>query len=430
MTNAGKRFASAIKFFKHPDRRNFLVYALGAFFLKGVSFFLIPMYTNLLTAGEFGSYDLLRTFGSVIEIIFSLGLLQLLYVEFFDKNNHSKAKFIATFISIYLVIATVLYLITAVAMLFFTDTMFPGIRYNLVLIVLITTYLNFFQVMLVTVLKLSFKAVRVSVLQVTLGCTSLLLNIILVYGLKKGIDGILISSLAITVLSCFYGVFVFRKQLSEFRITLNKQEFIRYLRMGMPFIPNVLSFWVMNSANRFILLNYSGLNEVGIYSVAARITGVFEPLLIEPFLSAYMPALLQKFKSGNYNQSFLLRTLLVPVAFIIPGFLLMAAGNLVIGPGFAESVHLIVPLSVAYAFNLLAQSSGLILIHRKRINIMLYCVMTGSVVSVAVNFMLVPSMGATGSMVAAIAGNVVWAALITYLAKMEFRHIRNELSSN
>lgn len=414
--NGDNPISKSISFLLHPERRNFLIYTLGALFLKGVSFFLIPLYTNLLSTAEFGNYDLLRNFASVTEIILSLGLLQLIYVEYFDKNNVSKTRFISTFLSIYLVISTLLYLVLGVAVFFYGAFFLPGIKYSLVLIVLITTYLNFFQVMLITVLKLSFKAVKVSVLQVVLGCTNLVLNIILVYGLKYGIDGIIVSSLVVTILSCCYGVLLFRKQLKQFSISFSFDEAKHYLAFSLPFIPNVLSFWIMNSANRWILLNYSGIEEVGIYSVAARITAIFEPLLIDPFLSAYTPVILSRFKEGNYNQDFLKRIILIPIVFAAMGFVLQRLGGLVIGEAFANSLHLVIPLSVMYAFNLIAQSSALILINRRMVNVMLLCVVAGSISCIALNFVLVPVYGAMGSVLGTLAGHIIWAALVTITA--------------
>ncbi len=77
-------------FIRHPSRKNFLIYGTGAFFLKGITFFLLPLYTNLLSATEIGHYDLLRNFAGITEILFSLGLLQLIYIEYFDHAENSK----------------------------------------------------------------------------------------------------------------------------------------------------------------------------------------------------------------------------------------------------------------------------------------------------------------------------------------------------
>ena len=44
--------------------RNFLMYTGGAMLLRGVGFFLIPVYTRYLVPAEFGKLELLNTFTS------------------------------------------------------------------------------------------------------------------------------------------------------------------------------------------------------------------------------------------------------------------------------------------------------------------------------------------------------------------------------
>ncbi len=148
----------------------------------------------------------------------------------------------------------------------------------------------------------------------------MVLNIFLVYYLRVGIDGILYSSFIITLISCAYGTYYYRKQLINFNVNFNWNETRYFLSNSLPFIPNVLSFWLMNGANRWILLNYSGIDEVGIYSAAARVTTVFEPLLMDPFMSVYLPVVFTKFRSGIYEHGFLWRIFLMPVIFVILGF--------------------------------------------------------------------------------------------------------------
>ena len=406
----------AIQFILHPDRKNFLIYSIGAFFLKGVSFLLIPMYTSLLSAAEFGSYDLLRTFGSVTEIILSLGLLQLIYAEFYAKDSVSKREFLSAFITIYLNVSGILYLLLTVGLFFVSDSLFPGVSYLLVVMVMITTFLNFFQVMLLTVLKLSFEAMRVTMLQVILGVTTLLLNILLVYALRTGIDGIIYSTLAVTLISCMYGIWHFRSKLTGISLRLNAVQLRHYLKLGLPFIPNVLAFWIMISANRWILLHYSGLEDVGIYSLAFRITAVFEPLFIEPFLAAYTPVLLKKFQDGQYEQGFMVRIAGILSFFFFAGWMLQQAGDWVVGEEFRASTALVPPLALAYAFNLIAQSSSLILIHQKKVRLLLLCVLAGSLTGIIMNFVLVPSYGAMGSAVSTLSGHAVWAFNVVTLS--------------
>lgn len=416
------------EFLKQPQRKNFLIYALGAFFLKGISFFLIPLYTNLLSAAELGHFELLRNFQSVTEILLSLGLLQTIYAEFFEKNHESRSKLLGSFLSVYLVISSGLYILLAGFMFFAAGWAFPGIKFSLVVLVMMTTYLNFFQVILITVLKLTFQAVRVSLLQVILGCSNLILNVALVYFMRKGIDGILFSSFVVTLMCCLYGTWHFRVQVRRFRLTFSWTEARSYLLQSLPYIPNTLVFWIMNSANRWILLHESGINEVGIYSAAARLTAVFESLVMEPFMSVYLPYVLSSFRDGNYSQPLLWRVISFPALFLLMGTGIRFAGGLVIGDAFLDSMDLVIPLSLSYAFNLLAQSASLILIYRKMVNRMLLCVLAGSIASIAFNLIFVPEYGAMGSAFAIAGGNLIWSLVVMASSAQVFSKIRKETS--
>ena len=70
------------------------MYTGGAMLLRGVGFFLIPVYTRYLVPAEFGKLELLNTFTSTLEIIFSFGLYQVLVMEFFKKDEAGKKELV------------------------------------------------------------------------------------------------------------------------------------------------------------------------------------------------------------------------------------------------------------------------------------------------------------------------------------------------
>ena len=46
--------------------KNTIIFAIGNFGTKMISFFLVPLYTNLLSTGEYGIVDLILTIGTVL----------------------------------------------------------------------------------------------------------------------------------------------------------------------------------------------------------------------------------------------------------------------------------------------------------------------------------------------------------------------------
>ena len=414
-----------INLFNNATGKNFLIYSLGALFLKGISFLLIPLYTRVLTPGEFGNLDLLSTFSGILDVVLSLGLAQVVFIEFFHFDRNGKIDLINRVLSIYITLSTLLYLLIFLIAFMNYSNLFPGVSLLMILLSMSATYLTFFQSILLTVLRLQGKALRVTILQICLGCTGIILNVLFVYYLRIGIVGILISGFVSTLISFLYGWNLFNKQTGGFKFRFNKPEVMQYLLLGLPFIPNALSFWAMNSANRWILFNYTNIAEVGLYAVAIRFSSMFDPLVIQPFLNAYAPGTLKKIKEGNYHQPMLTISIITILVFTVIGLFLQFIGKMVIGEQFYNALPIIPVLAIGSSFSLIAQASSMILIYHKKVGLMLMAIVIGSASSILFNFILIKHFGGIGAAYGTAAGNAIWALSIIIFASI----IRRKFSS-
>ncbi len=402
--------------------RNFFVYSFGALFLKGVSFFLLPLYTKLLSPEEYGILELLSTFSNVLDITLSLGLLSVLLIEYYHFSDENRKKLIAQIISSFLAISTPLYILVLTFVLIFQDYYFPGVKSLLVVVVVITSYLTFFQSLITLLLKQMQQAAQVTILQVATGIFSIGLNVLFVYGMRKGIDGIIWSSFIAVFLFFIYSTWFMYSRLG-YHFALDKNELKKFLKLGLPFVPNALAVWFMNSANRWILLEYTNLDEVGYFSVATKFSALFEPMVIQPFLSAYTPQILKKFSNGNFHQNPGKIFILAVLFFGLSGFALQLIAGWMIDDKFDSALHLIPILVAANIFSLVAQVLANILVFKKRVASMLLSIVAGAGVSFIANFALVPEYGALGAAIAINVGGIVWLAFIAYFYKKEMRRL-------
>jgi O-antigen/teichoic acid export membrane protein len=405
-----------LTFFNSATGRNFLIYSLGALFLKGVSFLLIPLYTRVLTPVEFGNLDLLSTFSGILDVVLSLGLAQVVFIEFFHLGREGKIDLINRVISIYISISTFLYILMFVIASINYSSLFPGVNLLMIMLSMSATYLTFFQSILLTVLRLQGKALQVTILQICLGCIGIILNVYLVYYLGIGIIGILISGFFSVLISFLYGWKLLYQKTSGFKFRFNKPEVLQYLLLGLPFIPNALSSWAMNSANRWILFNYTDMAEVGLFAVAVRFSSMFDPLIIQPFLSAYSPPLLKKFKDGNFDQPLLKISIITFIIFVLVGLFLQFIGKMVIGEQFYGALPIIPVLAIGLSFSFIAQASSMILLFHKKVGLMLAAIIIGSLSSILFNFVLIKYFGGIGAAYGTVAGNAIWAISIIIFA--------------
>ena len=406
------------KIWHNPLTKNFFVYSFGALFLKGISFILLPLYTSLLSPEEYGVLDLLATFTNILDISLSLGLISALMIEYFHYTDQQRKKIFDTVISIFLSLSLVLYVIVICIAVLFKEKLFTSTPSLLILLSALTAYLTFFQTFTITILKQREEARRATILQVASGIIIISINVLFVYGWSWGVSGIIWSSFIGVLLFSAYAFYFIIKEL-QFKFVFDRTQYTHFLKLGLPFVPSAVMLWLMTSANRWILLNYTDLEQVGFYSVAFKFSSLFEPLIIAPFLSAYTPRVMKRFQTGDYTQE-LYKFLLGGIpAFIIMGFALQLLASWMIDEKFYPSLILI-PLLVFNAyFSLMAQVCAYILVYKKKILAMLSAITGAAIIGVATNFLLVPAYGAIGSAIAYNLSGLTWLIWIYLLQRRE-----------
>jgi O-antigen/teichoic acid export membrane protein len=409
--------------------RNFLIYSLGALFLKGVSFFLIPLYTRLLTPTEYGYLDLLNTFAGILEVVLSLGLAQVFFMEFYQISREKRLELLNRILSAYLILSSILYVITFSVIIVLYETVFPGIRLVVIATVMLTTYLTFFQGLMILILKLSSRAFELTIFQIVVGLLGISLNILFVYFLRSGYEGVIWAGVISILCSSVFGLSLYIKRGGRFALTFELNQVKELLRYGLPFIPNTLSFWMMNSANRWILFHYAGGDQVGYFSLAMKFGSLFDPLVIQPFLSAYAPRVLKKFGEGDFRQPLAWLFAGSLVFFIIVGFIMQQVAGFIIDANFYPALALIPIAILGFGFNFMSQSAALLLVFRKKVNILLLCILIGASVSVIANFILTPLYGGIGSALGTMVGNFSWLLIIVYFVYAEKRKMNSNTAN-
>lgn len=249
--------------------KNIGLLALSSFATKLLSFFLVPLYTNVLTTTEYGTYDLFNTTIGVLLPILTLNIQE--SVMRFALDNKYNRKAIVT-------IATRLFLIS-------NGLILIGLLINEIAGFddLLGQYGIFFFLMflsqslsgiVIAYIRGIDKIKELSVSSIIASAGTISLNILFLVGMKLGLKGYFLSNIIGPIFQSLY--LILKSRMIKF-LSLEepyKDEAREMFNYCTPMIANSIAWWVNNVSDRYVVIFFCGLAENGVYSVASKIPSI------------------------------------------------------------------------------------------------------------------------------------------------------------
>lgn len=246
--------------------KNTIIIAFGKICTQLVSFFLLPIYTSILTTEEYGIVDLINTYIFLLIPIITFQVEQAIFRLLIDaRNNKEKKQLISsTIFSVFLQCS--IYIIIFLVVGTFINNQY---KYFLVSNTIATIFLS---IMLqisrgLGDIKLYAKASFLSAMLI------IIFNIVLVAIIRIGAYGMLISSCIANTISAIYILIKKRKYVSYKSLEIEKVK--KLWKYSIPLIPNSISWWIINTLDRTVISTNLGVSENGIYSAATKFSVVY-----------------------------------------------------------------------------------------------------------------------------------------------------------
>lgn len=354
-----------------------VIYFVGTFISKGLSFLMIPFLTTVLTTKQYGDFDLISTMMMLIMPIFTLQTIEAVFRFLFDADEKRIEE-----------VLTTVWLFVLLGSLLFAGVLwvFPELAgsYSRVLICayyVATIGINMYQ-----------RVARSLGLNKCFAFSGIIQSVFLVitqfavlYCMKPSVNGLLLSYVFATLLACIYLEIKTEsiRRLSLKRLNLScLKEMIQF---GAPLVPNNVSWWAASAINKIIITTTLGAAANGIYAVAFKfstliqtITNVFQLSWQENVIVAFGEK-----GSDAYNSK---------IANIYVGGLLCSASVCLgiiragspyfIGSNFHEAIILIPPLVFGACFAAISQFYGAGYIASRKTKGALYTTVFGALINI------------------------------------------------
>ncbi len=387
---------------------NTLVFALGGLAVKAVSLVLMPLYTTALTAGEYGTAELLNSAIEIVLPLLSLGVVEALYRFSIDDDVRKDELFAGS-----LVVLGGGALCTGV--LCALGSAVWGMDHAGSFFVLFCSVCVFKAT---TQLARGLGHVRRFVVYGLINALAMVVSTyLLLFRAHLGVEGYLWSftiGYLVGGLVAFLGSAEYRL-LAPFRV--DRALLRRMLVYSLPLVPNLLSWWLVSVSGRYVVLWGSGLVAAGLFTAASKMPSLIN-IVASVFQQAWQYSTAREIDSpdrgaffGSVLRGYSLATLTTAGLVIA---LNRPISRVMLQAEFSEGWRYIPLLMLAATFGVMTIFFGTFYQALMNSRMLMVSTMMGAVVNVILGVALVPFMGSWG---AGLAGAVAYALVLVVRAR-------------
>ena len=379
--------------------KNTLVFAIGTFGSKVLSFLIIPLYTYYLSTSEYGSIDLFTTSINMMVPFVTL-MIQEASIRFMVTKEMPRKIILNNCMFIFSLGGVV-----SIALIPLYSRVLPDKKQVLffVLLLLLTSYNTIFS----QYLRACNKNVSFSVNGIIVTSVTVFSNVLLIVGLKFGVKGYLISLILAQAIASVQASISGRifNDLSFEKININMLK--QMLVYSIPLVPSNLMWWIMSAGDKYVINYFLGNSANGIYSIAMKIPTILS-MMYTIFMQAWQLSALEESKSEE-RAEFYDKVFSLTAAFLLCGtsviiFIVKFFFQKAISPNYFESWKYIPLLCVATIINCFAGFSGVTYTIDKNSKKAFYTTFIGAVTNLLFNFILIRIAGLFGVVIGTLLG--------------------------
>jgi O-antigen/teichoic acid export membrane protein len=387
-------------------------YTAASILSKVIAVALLPLYTRYLSTKDYGAAEILFSAVVAASIVVRLGLIEAI-LRFYYKDDEDPAKVVAGSFAGLFWLST----LGSLALLPFagplSEALLPEAKKlgasapDLVRIAIGGLWVLTMWEFMLTLFRLEERARAYFLTTILNVLASIGLTVVLVVGLDEGAWGLLVGSYAA---GAAFVIALIALQWRRLSLRFDRNLMRRLFRFGAPTMPAEVSLYLLNFVDRLIIVRSLGLAEAGLYSLAVKFAQAVN-VLVRGFQLAWPPLAYSISDDNEARRAYatIVTLFTAACAWVVAGMWLFSRWIVrgLAAPKFFESYEAIGLISTAVTLYALYLVLVVILGRTGRTEFNFPAAIGALVANVALNLLLVPSMGIVGAGLALVASYLV-----------------------
>lgn len=405
--------------------QNTLLLTFASFGSKLLSFFLVPLYTNVLSTVEYGISDIITTSSTLLVYVLTLHIGSAVLRFGIDKNEKSSRVFL--YGAKIDCVACVILSIGILAAYSFRLFDWKGYFYIFLWLIFVT---ETFETLVNQYLR-AIDKVRVMAISSLLGTAlRLISNLFFLLVLNWGILGYLISLVigpAVAVIYAMVHILPLKKE--EIVPGYEKRLHSDMIRYSIPAMFGQLGWWMNNSLDKYFVVWLRGPALNGVYSISYKLPSVMS-MVCNIFGQAWGISAIKDFDKDDtdnfFKNTYELYNFVLVVCCSILILINVFIAKILFAKDFFEAWKYAPVLIIAMLFNGLSSFWGGIFNAVKKNAVIAWTTVTAGIINCIFNIILIPNFGAMGAATATlISFYFLWG--LRYLSSRKYINCKNNL---
>jgi O-antigen/teichoic acid export membrane protein len=386
-------------------------YTAASILSKVIAVALLPLYTRYLTPADYGAAEVM--FAAIVSasIVVRFGLIEAV-LRFYYKDDEDPDQVVASSFAGLFWFATIGALLALPFATPISEALLDEPAADLARVAIGGLWvLTMFEFML-TLFRLEERARAFFVTTIVNVLVTIGLTVVLVVGAGEGARGLLVGSYASGAAFVLGLIVLQRRRLS---LLFDRALLRRLLGFGLPTMPAEASLYLLNFVDRIIIVRTVGLAEAGLYSLAIKFAQAVN-VLVRGFQLAWPPLAYSIRDDDEARRAYATVVTLFAAgcAFVVTGMWLFARWivRALAAPEFFDSYEAVGLIATAVTLYALYMVLVVILGRTGRTEFNLPATAAALAANVALNLILVPSLGIVGAGIALVASYLVVLALM------------------
>ncbi len=254
------------------------IYGLGGLVSRILAVLLLPLYTSYLGPRGFGKIETIVALTTVLVIVLRLGISSAFFRFYFDtKDEAQRTLVVRTSFWFTMVMATAGLIVGFALATPIAHALKLGDDPWLVRAAFVGLWAQMNYEQLTSLFRVEERSTQFVLASLANVLITVGMTVLLVVGLHKGPTGAVVGNFVGTL--CVYVVLLGYRRY-QLGLQFSRDLFRQMNHFGMPLVPSALALWAISFISRIFIGQYKGQAEVGVFSVAVRISSAIVFLMV------------------------------------------------------------------------------------------------------------------------------------------------------